>query len=436
MSYQSKYLKYKIKYIALRNTLNNSQLGGVHIKAIDKLRELVTSKKLNETPLTINDIDFSLLTQLFLKLIKTNYSGFLPIDSIDDYIGKLNIKDNDLYNLGFRYDKEPTGNTSVNIIKPVYLYETKELKTSINYNPTNNTITFNSSPEISLQLPNPNQDVFVNLKTIVAKIKENKGTRDDQQISGFKDPDSYIYTRLTPLQVEANLLKCFGNNEGRNNIHYYPSYNLLIILIEDDGLCKYRMYYVKKEQNNYQIFPHSYLNPILNDEYSVPVKKLFTSITSKLKEIIPSINYVTSPDRFFHIHVTPVNGEKRVLLTLHVLYELENKYPEKAIFNYNGNIIDRVSSLSTISSSKRIEYRKQHSFYMLYNLESNEHYIYNLLELATNENYFPKSESLGIKETIFGETIADINYIGDSYNVIITKTGRVCEYMCDDLKTD
>jgi len=430
--YQNKYLKYKNKYLKLKQ-----QLGGLFTEevikktATQKFDELVASGDLGKNKISINATDFGLISEFFNKLIKTKESSLLPVDEIGDYVGKLNMEDSDLNNLGFRFNRIPRNDLTVNIIKPTYKYTNTgpNLNTSINYNSTKNIITLKGTTQ--LQLPSPSKNILENLKKITDNIKENKDVKDQDQVqfSGNFGNNEWIRTNLNLDKINTSLLH-FGKSEGTDLLRYYPESNLFIILDKEEELVNYRIFHVKRSKDDYKIFPHSYSDPILNDKYSPPIKGLFTSITTRLKEIIPGINYLNFPDRFFHIHVTPINNESYILLTLHVLYEIESNVGP-VNFTHNGNTINRIASVNTFERDKTILIRKQHSFYLLFNLNENEHYIYNALELSNKDEYFLSNIAIGIKENIFGDNILDINYIGGTDNVLLSKVIKKCELFCE-----
>ena len=449
MSYQLKYLKYKTKYLALNNKIH--QLGGLKTASV-KLEEYVTSGHIKKHDFKITDGDFTLLTAFFNKLIKTKDTGLLPIDSIDDYIGKLNITDADLKKLGFYYNKKPSNGDNV-YMTDAYSYTNNKiiypLTTSIKYDSSANTITFNGNI-----LQNPvilGDNVYQKLYNIIENIKIYRGDnkeKDQEQASGLRSPESWIYTNSTFISIIQNCKDCFGDinlikdvinvKKQQCKLLHYTNHNLLIIIAEEEFLVKYKMYYVIKKDNVYEIFPHSYLNPILDDTYTPPVKKLFKNITDTLTTIIiPSNKYVNSPDRFFHIHVTPVKNENFVLLTLHALYEITNDDPPSTDYKYNTMTIIR-PSMADINSPlvTKIKNRKVHNFYILYNLNSNTHFIYNVDKLANNNSFFSSDNAIGIRETIFGDNIIDINYIGKDYNVTISTVKQECKLLCNDDKSD
>ena len=461
MSYQLKYLKYKTKYLALTNKIQ--QLGGT-ITAKAKFDTFVKNGKLKETPFIIEESDNTLVTEFFTKVIKTDPTGLLPINTIDDYIGKLNMDDSDLNKLGFYYKQKPENNVLVNILNPVYSYKVNNdniipLNKSIKYNSQTNKMSVNDIDVIPPLSPPTN--ILVILYSIAEKIVPNKEgteieggikktfTAKSRQTSGYIDADSFLRTNsgINTLKILTNLTACFGIPSQEHTVtnidrttkiyNYYKEHNLLIMLTQDDDVVKYRMYYIKQDDDEYKIFPHSYLNPILNDLYSPPIKNLFKNITQTLNKIKNNADYFNSPDRFFHIHITPVNNENYVLLTLHALYEIENTTNKKDIFKYQNQTITRFSTAQlTQLPANKMTNRQAHNFYILYNMTLNEHFIYNVENIWNDEDYYFDKKAIGIKETIFGTNIADLNYLGDNYNVLVSRAKLKCEWMCDADKTE
>jgi hypothetical protein len=267
-------------------------------------------------------------------------------------------------------------------------------------------------------------NVFDNIVKIVNEIKEFKiQPQDITQMSAFKSLPEFINTNITKDEID-NHLQYFGTKKGEFPNYYFPDKNLFMILsLHDTDKIRYRLYNITYNENIYVIFPQPYNNIILNDKYSPPIKNIFNTIVSTLNRI--ENIYMVSPDRFFHIHVTQINNENYILLTLHVLYEVSNRNNiDPLSIHYNSKTITRYN----VNNVNVNQTRKKHSFYVLFNLSKNEHYLYESKNM--DDIYYASPDSIAFKQTIMGDTLIDINYLGGDYNVLVSKLIEKCTNLC------
>jgi hypothetical protein len=144
---------------------------------------------------------------------------------------------------------------------------------------------------------------------------------------------------------------------------------------------------------------------------------------------------------FFHIHVTLLPDSDYVLLTLHVKYEITSDSTINYFYDTEGNNVPtdkipmtRYSISNSYNTAERIKYIKNHSFYLFFNLTSDEHFFYNTTDNILNlkdsgKTLFEPDQSIGIQETLFGRNVFDINYINGK-SVLLVVSGQKCSKFC------
>jgi hypothetical protein len=462
MDYKNKYLKYKNKYLDLKNIIGGRFTeAGVEKTAIQKLDELTGNRDFTKYEYIIDDRNYGILVHFFKYIKETQYTNFLP-DDISEFIGKLNFIESDLNKIWSRYVSTPTPRGNARLQNPIYKYGRSTpdvlINSFIDYNHSNGVVKYKETPIDQLSAERSN--LLDNFKIIVDKILAYINfPKDDSQVSGLLDVDDFTYFNIIQFYKEESneiitieeILHKFKlfmidrfNGEiplektiGEYNCLYFERSNIFIMYKKDatDDI-KYRMYYIQKlSDNDYKIFPLNYNNLLINEKYENSLKQLFKTISQQLNTIHNNTNYQNIPDKFFHIHITPVNEENYVLLTLHALYEITTTNFNNMEYTYvdkSGISIPNIrKSQQNINENIQNE-RSVHSFYILFNLNENRHYLYKPNGITRNENgvFWGSAQGTGILQTNFGNAIADINHV-DGYGVILTRPISKCMYFCN-----
>ena len=413
MDYKQKYLKYKQKYLTLK------QKGG-YIPDLNTLNEF--EKYISEGSMIKYEIRFDKDVDIKDFFSKTLDRKYLVPDNFDNFIGITDYNIEDLNKI-WKYFKDPIINNQIySLDNGIFLNDFKINK--------------------FLKINRLSEDKIKQIFNLFKKILNNSKRGDKTQLSGYKTFNEPTYFENNGIIERINSYKSsnlqndlVGNFVYENITYQYKYYhdkNILYIYTIDNNDIKLYMFNVKKEGNIYKIFPFSYSNLLLNLKYEEAIKNVFETIRDKLNQITRSEKYVILPDGFFHIHVTkPERQERYVLLTLHALYEIENHGPD-ITYNYktsNGQIISRIRKDEQTLSMNKDAIRKEHSFYVLYDLESSNHYLYQINDSDKINKFFGLQKSLGIEERLLGNNVFDLNHI-EGKGVILTTLFKKCDFLC------
>ena len=166
---------------------------------------------------------------------------------------------------------------------------------------------------------------------------------------------------------------------------------------------------------------------------------LFAKILNESK-INTEPYYNILPDGFFHIHLTETSP-KYILLTIHA----DREIVADGYINYNYEtskkylLTRKKLSIDTLLSKKELlPMIKKHSFYLLFNLDSNDHSLYSFKSIdrgCYSSILFELNNTLGTSETIFGLNYMDLNHI-NGYGVIASRTNKNCSFFCNSPTDD
>jgi hypothetical protein len=292
------------------------------------------------------------------------------------------------------------------------------------------------------------------LKNIVAIYSEYKiYTTTQAQISGFSDGSNitYLSNEISMDELEYRLDNMFQYLEFKNVLIedpntkyiYYKKSGIIVKIHQKNPFNQsdrnYQNYLIivkiKINKNICEIIPYSYRNIMLNSYYNASIVNLFEIITAKLNEFVkPLIPYANLPDSFFHMHVVNIQNENKIILVLHAKYEIENIQENKTInYIYEDQYatkykIKRIKNLNNFTENEINNLRKLHSFYFLFDLDTNEHYLFAIRD--SNNIKWNLPNSIGLNANSFGPNICDINYIIGRPIILTIQTNTKCELFC------
>ena len=469
--YKNKYLKYKEKYMQLQK-----QVGGIHNgkTSITILNGLVCENKLKQFDVTFDNDVFCKLKQFFTSMKNNRDYLFIPKEFNDvNYIGKRTITPEDLNKMWYTLEKLPSRGATVKML------ENNKFKIRVKGSPGtygkfvffDGKIVFKEGQvgklkielngreeEINKQAENGNSNAIINDYVNIVSIYRSYmiNTQDEVQMSNYGIGDNKLYLSDSVDWVEIKNrfdTMCDGSDPGnrteleletdsRVTFITYTKYNILIKVGKDDGNYV-QIIPVKKKGDKYEITSYTYKNLFVNEYYHNSVKKLFEVLVKKLNDkIVDGRTYSNIPDAFFHIHVVEILNENKIIMVLHAKYEIENK-TNSDIFQYNFEdsdgkryITERYKPIKDLSPDEIKHVKKIHSFYFLFDLDTNNHNLFSATDEAMNirdskgEDIW--NDGIALKDNAFGSTIADINYIINRPIIVTIKstTKILCEVFC------
>jgi len=421
MDFKNKYLKYKNKYVQLK------QLLGGYTPEKDTLNEM--EKYCKNGTFISHDLknlqNYSELQQFFNN-VKDGKKLYLVPEKFDDFMGIKDYNLSHLNKLWFRLNQKPSL-YKINSWKPLTLLNDIYLD--------NKKIT-NLIVKKNVTLQKTVKEIFEKMTKITDKEKSKD--QDQIQISGFNNISSALTIdlkykdefekRLENYEGEEGV---FENNNIKYNYKYYKKFSILYVYNLDSDYVYLYMYNMKEKDDTYEIFPFPYTNLLLNDNYESAVKSLFDEIVNTLNKITQSNKYDTLPDGFFHIHVTiPDNQNRYILLTIHGLYEILSDTPYiNDKYLYKKGLFSNYSITRKGLDNMTDKDKKDHSFYILFDTQTNNHKLYQIKDLNKATDFFSSKQTIGIYETILGTNIIDINHIKNK-GVLVTSVKKKCEYLC------
>ena len=421
------------------------------------------------------------LVNFFYQTLKTQEMCFFPYNYNNefDFVGKKEFDDNILNLLWCRLEEKPSKNKKIRL-SCLLVWKSTQAKISslINYNNNLGTISFLSNKDKYYEENYKTDNIFKTVYDIITKkitFYRNNMSFDKIQISNFRFNDSFNQMQISledyELLLESGYMISETNYFEENNkkIHYkYSQINSLLFLYIPNRLVNtyidWMVIYVKKyiyEENIFlKIFPMNYNNIIVNDFYHNSLSNLFIIIKDNLEKITKSTEFLNSvklqkkninskkhnsiykilPDNFFHIHCTNLtnsinNNTDYILLTAHAKYEIIN-LPFESLTDIDYNYIDRLDNQYQITrfsyqNKDSILDRIYHNFYIFFNLKTNSHQIYYIKNIVPEINkLWSHPESIGIEESIGGNTYMEINFI-ENYSIIISKCNKKCLLFCN-----
>lgn len=329
-NYYEKYLKYKNKYITLK------QQGGDVEKPKHILDKLVQDNCLIRHEITLDPKKYNDFKQ-FLNIVISRYRyGFLPENVFDDinFIGKTQCTDDDLKKIWYNLNKD--GN-NVKIDSPSIYKDGQPINSLIKYNRMQN---------------ESNNELFKRIFDDLKKLQYGYNNIPSHefnlsQASGIANPYEPIHLNITSDELNTLISRYVssGQNDisgqfGNYNYKLYIDKNILFVWMMHIDINLYILNVRQINNNQYDVFPYPYNNILLNDKYEEIIKYLFATIKDKLNQLTSSNKYKIEPDNFFHIHFTNIN-QKYMILTIHALYEITN--PSNEIkYTYNNNEYKRI----------------------------------------------------------------------------------------------
>jgi hypothetical protein len=232
--------------------------------------------------------------------------------------------------------------------------------------------------------------------------------------------------------------------------------NIIYELIEG----KLRAFYARPRSANEWVFhPHNLIGILpntKNEEIFISLFSKISQILSKLKAV-PTDNYRSLPDKFWHIHVSIIPNEEVILLTCHTLYEINANEKElerfsKYVYKNKNNKLYKSGRIELINAHPKLNndlvykaYSRAHSAYILLKPNTSSHALYKqsmqnqagnpfLNPDVTVYDFLPR---FSFGQTSFGVNKFDLNHI-DKKGVIFGSSNSseaVCEIFCNASNT-
>ncbi len=310
-SYKAKYLKYKNKYLTVKNQSGGSEeefpalvLNNYTIPDPSTGKKCFTRWNLN-----IGDNVWATLKLFFCLVINNQKHNFYPDTPINEtnFIGKTNFTKDDLQKIWYRLSKSITDNSNVNLIGVFYQ------DTNTNFVPLDDFINIQND-KITINQIDYNytgvDDKYNVLYQVSQKIIGNNRSSvpfDPIQSSGTNDPFSWEIYNGNKQNFEIFLTTVFGSSSVSNTfndnkekiINYKHCGNFVIFYKESGTFTEFLICYVQPNGQNLNLFPFGFKNLLVNNTFETPVVALFNSIKTKIEEIYSqNINLVDKVYKF------------------------------------------------------------------------------------------------------------------------------------------
>ena len=287
--FKNKYLKYKFKYLQLKN-----QKGGNRDDDFPKsfLDEMITRSCMKSHDIKIDSGTYNKMKEFFTIIKNTYTSMYLPpaINFNEQFIGRTTFDKKNIEKIYSKLDKKPVNGATEVMKKLYYIKINPENKTEyieINdfINITDNLITIG---ENKIQFSKTKDNILCDLITNESiKFRNNDDNNDAVQVSGENSIIGWV-----SFAGSADLFHESAINAGFqfiNNVYKKDNIFLLYKKGASDDI-KYCMLYIKEANNIYSLFPYSYNNFILNDTFKEKSINLFNIIKDKINEIFNNSN--------------------------------------------------------------------------------------------------------------------------------------------------
>ena len=457
--YKKKYLKYKKKYIELQKK------GGMHNSktSLEILDELVEEDKLKKFNLSFDSAIYEKLKNFF-KNIKENqeYLYFPEVFNDVNYFGKRIITMEDLKKMWYSLEQTPKNEEVVKLLeKDLFRIRVKDGSEK----KFDGKIVLKGKPRslLKIQINGKEEEIdfpantcgdeilndYINVANIYVKYMMNNA--DQGQISNFATGSDKMYLRIGANyeELEKRLDNMYDGSEHDNKTRFihndyeiyisYKKYNILVKINKKD-----RYLYiipVKKVHDKYEIMTYNYKNVFVNEYYYESVKRLFEVLVEKLNEVIvDGRKYSNLPDGFFHIHVVDILNENKIMMVLHAKYEIEDRTGSSTKYDFmdtDGTHYQstRLGGLDKLKKEETNKIKKIHSFYFLFDLDTNNHNLFSVVSDDDITDYNCESiwaSSIALKDDAFGANILDINYILNRPIIITIKATEAikCGVFC------
>jgi len=438
MEYKNKYLKYKSKYLQLKElygglikiTPNVDLRKAGLIKQDEQLNELKTTDKLTSSYFLDNNKYFENsgnITNKFTLSEKTKLKEFF--EHLHKYENKSLLVNDVFQNKFFSLDEN-------------YKYQT--------------TLKRENDRDYNLI----KCDKFIWTKGPIKEIKCLKIIKEDD-IFKAKDEDNNILLDNSDLNELFKIIstqykiedsnfdktKCteFTTNKTFKNITNEHNFKKSFLINEEDLITLGPKFFIIKSKKllyydeeifiiiDYKLDSTNQLKEIIlkpkisqiniNVDYAIVFKKLFDFIADSINEYMKSEIIKVLPFSFYHIHITKVKDEKKILLIIHASNEDLTNGPTTN-FTYNSNIVT-FKNMHEVKNDDDKTTIRNHNHLLLIDLENmNNMKLYSIKENETkNVNRSNRLFSFTIGSNfgflaynIFGKHIADLSYFKEKNN--------------------